>query len=100
MTEKQLKLIYEYMGWKDEEGESVAEDFKIIVWSGKKKPLDSNSAWECVQEMYQRSDWEDFVNYCWVEDYVTSQNVMFIMNPNSFFECFSKWLENKTEVSS
>ena len=97
MTDKDLKNIYEYMGWSNKftlETTTLTGD-KISFSTPQTIPLDSNSAWEVVQEMYRQSDWEDFVNYCWVEDYVTCQNVMFIMNPTSFFDCLGKWLEKK-----
>ena len=46
LTDKQLKLIYEYMGW------AWGYDLKNNILMHKR--LDSNTAWECVQEMERR----------------------------------------------
>lgn len=85
MTDKDLKRIYEYMGIPNL---TVHQHF----------PLDSNSAWECVQEMDRKDDLELFYynthNLC---DEATRLNhaqfQLWLMNPTIFWRYFSKWLE-------
>ena len=89
MTNKQLKLIYEYMGWNPK-------------YVGFEKRLDSNSAWECVQEMERRGDWLEFSRNAW-QDFgsigVTySQFILWLFNPDNFFTCFGKFLEVRNET--
>ncbi len=93
MNDKQLKLIYEYMGW------------KIINYE---LEFDSNLAYECVQEMERKGDWEDFIYYCpsfiWSvlgEEQMTKSNfILWLFNPNNFWNCFAKWLEVRNDTHS
>lgn len=84
MTDKQLKLIYDYMGW----------------WFYIDSPhiFDSNTAWECVQEMERKGDIKDF--YYFIDDVICNKRYIYeypfwIMNPTNFFNCFAKWLESR-----
>lgn len=90
MTDKELKAIYEYMedaGW--DSG----------IWGEIK--FNSNSAWEVVQEMERKGDWNSFEIF--VNDEIWS-NILnrlhinftpWLYNPTNFFNCFTKWLEEK-----
>ena len=78
MTDKQLKLIYDYMGWE----ESVNDH--PYPW-GNAKELDSNHAWECVQEMERRGEiisFSDFVWYEYLTNITTSLFPFWLMNPH------------------
>lgn len=90
MTNKQLKLIYEYMGW-----EPTITKWIRDTTTEYDNNFDSNSAWECVQEMERKGDLEKFDVYSlneWM--YADNNNSNFwIFNPVNFFDCFSKWLE-------
>jgi hypothetical protein len=104
MIDKELKAIYEYMGWclhNTEDGIKYTEYGylcplcnTIIV----NRKLDSNSAWECVQEMERRSHYQDF-EWFWLDEMKKLQVVgsSWIMNPTNFFQCFAKFLEEKEE---
>lgn len=95
MTDKEIELIYNYMGWE--------------YWQSRPTcALDSNSAWKCVQEMERKEDWHDFYIFMF-EQYqyaINNLNALLIdmhnfalwsKNPTNFFNCFSKWLEVKHE---
>ena len=84
MTDKQLKLIYKYMGW------CHAENIYT-------KELDSNRAYECVQEMGRRGDWGDFLDTITVDKDKNYQFVFWFYNPDNFFNCMAKWLEVRNE---
>lgn len=90
MTNKALKLIYGYMdewGWAYE-----LIDCPIIH-----RDLDSNSAWEVVQEMERKGDVDKFMKFAGAvySDSKTSIKYLTILlyNPTNFFNCFAKWLE-------
>jgi len=104
MKNKQVKLIYTYMRW----------DFERYLLRDCSHPFDSNTAYECVQEMERKGDWNNnmtsFLNYVFDDAYPPNDFkdammsgegfiVMFdkIMNPDNFFNCFAKWLEVRNE---
>ena len=93
MIQKNLELIYDYMGW--------LEDINDYPYPyGNAKALDSNSAWECVQEMARKADIKDF--YYFIDDVICNKYYIYeypfwIMNPDNFFNCMAKWLEVKNE---
>ena len=98
MTDKQLKLIYKYMlqveGWEYADYLMYKADGLIH------RVFDSNSAWEVVQEMARKGDREKFelIAYCiWVE-HEEKPYELWRMNPQNFFNCFSKWLEEKENI--
>lgn len=99
MTEKQLNLIYDYMGWDKYVRSNI---------------LDSNDAWECVQEMEKKEDWGEFIDdvyrdfYRWIDRIrrgikgqqvteidspIETQFPKYIINPTNFFKCMAAWLE-------
>jgi hypothetical protein len=88
VTNDELKAIYEYM--KDIKWELFP---KPIYVCGKylygTKPLGSNSAWECVQEMERKGDWNDFLIHCF--NVAEKLNWIWLYNPTNFFDCFGKW---------
>jgi hypothetical protein len=68
--------------------------------------LDSNSARECVQEMEKRfenpklrSDYERFEGYAKMMWRYGKHKffIAWLMNPENFWDCFSKWLEGRDE---
>jgi hypothetical protein len=81
MTDKELKAIYEYMV-------NAKIDHK----------LDSNSAWECVQEMEKKGhelEFTIFAGRIWSETPYIMGLYFWLMNPINFFNCFAKWLMSK-----
>ena len=103
MTEKDLKRIYEYMGWLEEShcrNESCPYKLNECLcpyWQDY-KTLDSNSAWECVQEMERRGDSEKFYSVPldkWTKEDPPESYEFWLFNPTNFFNCMAKWLEVK-----
>lgn len=114
MNKEELKAIYEYMGWKSEpviisewryyydnkeyftpiDPEDGTEPLKRTL-KPKLIPLDSNSAWECVQEMVNKKDWVDFQTKVYWSDVVKDIRgidfIPWLYNPANFFDCFGKW---------
>lgn len=98
MTDKQLRLIYEYMGWNF--GHFLAErSYDATEYT---HPLDSNSAFECMQKMKIQGDWEKFYedsDDLWMisvrvdQDAPESEFAYYLMNPINFFYYFYKYLE-------
>lgn len=115
MTEKQLKLIYEYMGWKHKPHKIIEWEYysdNVPYWTTldpedgtegqeriiqpKLKTLDSNDAWKCVQEIERQYDWVTFFDYCRDNDFAfDAEYVAWLMNPTNFFNCFAAWLEGR-----
>lgn len=112
MTDKEIKLIYEYMEWKPYYCDAL-DKFAY------QKIFDSNIAWECVQEMEKKGDWGEFIDdvyrdfYRWIDRIrrgikgqqvteidspIETQFPKYIINPTNFFNCVAKWLEER-EVS-
>ena len=92
MNDKDLKNIYEYMskrGWELRYLHGVYPDYS--------EELDSNSAYECVQEMGRRGDWGDFLDTITVDKDKNYQFVFWFYNPDNFFNCMAKWLEVRNE---
>ena len=99
MTDKDLKNIYEYMGW----AVKTLKVGSVTHYETYKKVLDSNSAWECVQEMGRKGDWHEF--YIFMFEQLNNLNVLIDMhnfalwnnNPTNFFNCMAKWCEAEHE---
>lgn len=101
MNKKQMKLIYEYMRWKPYY--TVHSD--TVVYS---TILDSNVAWEVVQELDRRGDWDSFsyeifregglhggdVEY-WSNKEVRKDFIPWLFNPDNFFRCLGEFLEQR-----
>lgn len=111
MNLKELKEIYGYMEWCEHEyieylidpgdgGKIYAEYncFKCqrpFIDRNIEHPLDSNTAWEVVQEIERKGDWESFVTFT---EYAApigydDSYLKWIMNPENFFNCLVRWLE-------
>lgn len=89
MTYEQLKLINEYMGWYW--NPNVQRELP-------NRELDSNSAWECMQEIGRKEDGREF--YYFIDDMICNKCYIYeypswIMNPTNFFNCMAVWLELK-----
>lgn len=99
MTDKQLKLIYEYMGWLVSSKDGCPQVFESD--DCKKHILDSNTAWEVVQEMWRKEDWTHFACFALNDEtgmqseFFDTDCIKWIMNPTNFFNCMAKWLEAK-----
>ncbi len=101
MKNKQVKLIYTYMGW----------DFEQYLLGDCSHPFDSNTAYKCVQEMERRKDWgkcyhqiviehrdwKSRQHYLSPETFGQQELVSWLMNPKNFFNCMVKWLEVRTK---
>lgn len=101
MTEKKLKLIYGYMkeaGWVFDRGLPYPKNGNWEYICGIKE-LDSDSAWEVVQEMERKGEWKEFYYLSEENNFVDIYNrpdvFTWLMNPDNFFYCFAKWLEGK-----
>jgi len=100
MTDKDLKNIYEYMGWSNKftlETTTLTGD-KISFSTPQTIPLDSNSAWEVVQEMERKGDWKEFENKtfaAWGDEVRCGFFIQWLYNPTNFFNCFAKFLEER-----
>jgi hypothetical protein len=94
MTNEQIKLIYEYMEWKINKQSPSPHLYQVTPYS---KILDSNSAWEVVQEMEKKRDWSKFfvVAFNCFKDVRNFEFTLWLINPDNFFECMAKWLEGK-----
>jgi hypothetical protein len=94
MNQEQLKLIYEYM---------AKADWGMGKWFigdwGINHPfsLDSNAAWECVQEMESREEVDEFMTFVFDTTLGKSGKylALWLYNPDNFFNCFSKYLEGR-----
>jgi hypothetical protein len=97
MNQEELKLIYSYM-----------QDFDML-WmychNGTcEHSLDSNSAWECVQEMEKRKDYPSFEQKClsiWLKTVVDLPSEYFtawLFNPTNFFKCFAAFLKEREGI--
>lgn len=106
MTDKDLKRIYMYMGWCSHN--DICRDgkyFCVRCWKGLSdrvnicSPLDSNTAWECVQEMERKDESESFDDFYqdeWLEHGGNCPSfTLWASNPDNFFNCMAKWLEVK-----
>jgi hypothetical protein len=107
MNDKELKVIYEYM--KEVKNWGLRSDPSRLDGYYYNK-LDSNSAWEVVQEMEIRDEFIKF--YLYIEDFYFKQSpfgfnsveeahaafFIWLYNPTNFFNCFAKWLLSKEEV--
>jgi len=99
MTDKALKLIFEYMkerGW-DYTYYTHSKDEGTSEYT---HPFDSNTAYECVQEMERKGDWDEFIIFYMNEFELSSLSDMphfmiWSTNPTNFFTYFFKWLEDK-----
>jgi hypothetical protein len=84
MTESELNHIYQYM--------------KDTEWLKAGSKLDSNRAYECVQEMEKQGHADEFELYyynMWLEVEGSLQcEMVWSMNPTNFFSCMSSWLES------
>ena len=91
------KLIYEYMGWRNTKKDTYCDVCHAIICTKISHPFDSNSAWEVVQEMERKGDWDKFQVTLWQTYNGMTKNgfVKYCMNPKNFFNCFAKWLEEK-----
>ena len=88
MTDTDLKLIYSYMeeaGWLTSGANKDFPEHPIM--------LDSNSAWECAQEIERRKDDEEFLCFIFEKADTLDCLVWWILNPKNFFNCMAKWLE-------
>lgn len=115
MTGKQLKLIYEYMGWCSNHKDEYCPDCGYEHTDRDDIKLDSNLAWEVVQEMERKGDWvgnhKSFLNYVFDDAFPPDDfdNIMMsgesflimfnkLQNPTNFFNCMAKWLEDKENI--
>ena len=91
MNKKQLKLLYEYMRWKPYY--TVHSD--TVVYS---TILDSNVAWEVVQELQRKGDVFIFQSFLKEEfNKISSNEYLFVWgrNPDNFFRCLGEFLEQR-----
>lgn len=121
MTDNQIRLIYEYMDWIGVNGGSGGYDAHAMKAHlenphSANRNLDSNDAWECVQEMEKKEDWGEFIDdvyrdfYRWIDRIrrgikgqqvteidspIETQFPKYIINPTNFFNCMAKWLEGR-----
>ena len=103
MTSDELKAIAGYIPeWQYNDSWGLFK--KVIRPIDKINPiiLDSNSAWECVQEIIKKKHYMPFEIYAaeqWLADKESElQFVFWLYNPKNFFSCFGKWcLERRGE---
>ncbi len=95
MNDKQLKLILTYI---------YGKDYRFKELRVEKKGnyiLDSNLAWECVQEMERKGhseEFDDFYQDEWLEHGGSCKSyTLWSTNPDNFFTCMAKWLEVRNE---
>jgi len=96
MTDKELSLIYDYMGWCSQPNGEMCP-YCGYIHNSDDILLDSNTAWEVVQEMERKGDLSKLESFIW--DLYVRTNVngicKFIMNPSNFWKCFTKWLSKE-----
>ena len=100
MEQKELQCIYEYMGWyKTNRARNEKNPYANWIWP----VLDSNTAWECVQEMERKGDSLSFSKHSYDVFMNAPANVtnyfLWLYNPTNFFDCFGKWLERRGKES-
>lgn len=111
MTNNELKAIAGYMPeWQYNDSWGLFK--KVIRPIDKVNPiiLDSNSAWECVQEMERKGDWDSFSweiykegglyggdVVLWSNKEVRKDFIPWLYNPANFFSCFGKWCLERSE---
>lgn len=113
MTDAQLKLIYKYMGWTWHNVTSKTGEVSTcscgqrgmmvyeVCHKENQQKLDSNLAWECVQEMErkERGAYHDFLVFSreiWDREIPENDGFYFwIADPTNFFNCFAAWLEGR-----
>jgi hypothetical protein len=98
MSDEDKMLIAEYMKWKywfggpgqcyriSEDGGSVNANF------------DSNDAFLCVQEMWKRGEWQNFLFFVGSAMYAESKGllsnfVILLFDPNNFFTAMAAWIK-------
>ena len=101
MTPEKLKLIYSYMGWCEKCKFCIPDHHHNREVCSKDKSLhllDSNSAWECAQEIERRGEIDSF-ELLFFDMYlkigVDDSKLFYQLNPTNFFTCFGKWLEER-----
>jgi hypothetical protein len=97
MTNKDEKLIAEYMGWQEDEllvGYCIAPD--------RTAHFDLNDAGLCVKKMQKRGDLDDFNNYALMMcfkvakiDIWPTNFFAWLYNADNFFEAMAKWLKEE-----
>ena len=105
MSDKDLKRIYRYMGWCSHS--DIWRDGKFFCVKCRKGlsdrvntcfPLDSNTAWLCVQEIEWRFDIKEFSAFVFDTRLHGKEDAnlsLWLMNPTNFFNCMAKWLEGR-----
>jgi hypothetical protein len=94
-----LELIYKYMGWCEKCKKcnpNIHHNREVCA----RDEMDSNKAWECVQEMEKQGHADEFETYlytCWCDAKVLQCQLVWEKNPTNFFSCMGAWLEGRED---
>lgn len=92
MTNKEKKIVAEYMGWKWSE---YGGDYYYIPKNGKVIYFDLNDAGLVVEEMQERYEWDEFMHYCWKYFPLGKDYIGRLFNADNFFSAFVAWRKGK-----
>ena len=89
MTNKDKKIVSDYMGWK----KAILSDGYHNMLNNRPVVFDLNDAGLIVKEMVKRGDWEGFMTkvYGTCHFHKISSATVYLFNADNFFSAFVEW---------
>jgi hypothetical protein len=90
MTNEDKKIVADYMNWPEDEiliGYCTAPD--------KMAHFDLNDAGLVVEEIQERYEWDEFMDYCWEYFPLGKDYIGRLFNADNFFNAFIEWRKSK-----